>query len=374
MGESRSAAGGGEPEFVRCRLCRRPFRRVTGTHLYWKHGLETQDYRDRFPDAPFFAEENKRELALAVINAWERLGRHWTRDRVRTAVRSLQKQGRPLHAHAVKTSRSDVFGASLRLYGSWDRALSDAGIAPGSVRRRRVWRGEDLIAAIKGASRAGLFRSGAKFRGSHSGLVQAASHRWGSWRAALEAAGIDPLRPAPVRWTRREVVRRIRGRAGRGLSLLASEVHSHAPALRQAAERLFGKPWRDLIRHLGYPYEGRERWSPERIVKELGALKRSGRNVNCQAVRRHDLPLAQAAARYFGTWDKALRAAGLDPAATKLRHWSKQDLRRLFRRLRRSGGLTRNTLRQVRRPGFVQATTSIPMHWVNLDAAFRDQV
>jgi hypothetical protein len=116
------------------------------------------------------------------------------------------------------------------------------------------------------------------------------------------------------------VIRQIRERAAGGKSLLASVVHSHAPALRDAAERLFKKEWPDIIRGLGFPYEGRKRWSKEKVVRALHRLHRARPKMNCESVRRHDLALAQAAARYFKTWPRALRAAGIDPDTIRLKH------------------------------------------------------
>lgn len=365
-----SKAGREDPEVIPCRLCRRSYRRITGSHLYWKHHLETSDYRERFPNAPFFAEENKRELSQSIIRAWERVGRHWTKERVRQTIRTLQRKHHPLHSLAVKRRRADLYTAAIRLYGSWDFALTDAGVAPGSVRRKRVWTNEKLLEAMRQAARSGELRAGAFFRRRHSGMVQTAVQRWGSWRAALAAAGLPPLRPESVRWTRKVVVQMIRERAERGESLLATEMHSHAPALRSAGEFFFKKGWPDVVRALGYEYTGRKRWSSHTIVQELQRLSRSGQRMNCASVRRLDPALVQAAARRFGAWPVALRAAGIDPSKVVPRHWSREDLRRLFRSLRRSGRLNRMALRRIRRRGYVDPTTSALRYWKSLRTAF----
>lgn len=338
--------------------------------MYWKHHIETEDYRTRFPNSPFFAEDSKRDLSKSIIRVWERLGRHWTKDRVHRTIRTLNERGIPLHARDVKARHADLYTAALRLYPSWDAALREAGLSPETIRRRRVWKEGELIATMKKAAASGELRAGAQFRRSHSGMVQAAVLRWGSWSAALEVAGLQPLRPPPVRWTRPEIARRIHQRAKRGQSLLAAEVHSHAPALRNAAERLFKKAWPEVIRQLGYDYEGRERWSKPKIVKELQRLNRRGGKLNVQSVRSISLALAQAAVRHFETWAEALRAAGIDPSAIRLRHWTQEELRRLFRNLHRAGRLSRRALRSVRRSGYVKPETSALRHWNSLEAAF----
>ena len=358
-----------EREVIPCRLCRRPYRRITGSHLYWKHHIETEDYRTQFPNSPFFAEESKRDLSKAIIRVWKRLGRHWTKVRVRRTIRALNKRGLPLHAREVKEQHADLYTAALRLYPSWDLALADAGLSPQTIRRRRIWTEDELIAAIKTAAATGELRAGAYFRRNHAGMVQAAVQRWGSWSAGVAAAGLQPLRPPPVRWTRPEIVRQIHQRAKQGQSLLAADVHRHAPALRKAAERLFKKTWPEVIRELGHAYEGRERWSKPKIVKELQRLKRRGIKVNVQTVRRQSLALAQAAVRHFKTWAEALKAAGIDPDLH--RHWSRKELIDLLRKLERRGKGSRRELRQISRPGRFQATSSLLKYWRSFDAAKR---
>ena len=289
-------------DFIRCRLCLRPYKRMTPTHLYWKHRIDSQEYRDRFPNAPFECHETRHAITQSIIVNWERQGRHWTRSRVVRMIEKLRAGNDPLHARAIKERHPDLYGAALRIFSSWDEALNDAGLDPAKVRRRTLWDAKSIRKALRKAKATGLLRNGAHFRKSHSGLVQATAKRWGSWTAGQLAAGLTPPRPAPVRWTRSEVRRRIEDTIRRGESILASDVHAHAPALKDAAQRLFGKHWSEVVRHLGHPYHGRERWTPEKVVQQIAKLKRTGTSLRLAAVRRSNLALVQAAARHFGPW------------------------------------------------------------------------
>jgi hypothetical protein len=367
-----SPLGSDSDEFILCRWCRHAYKVITPTHIFWKHHRSFRVYAERFPSAPLFAPDTVKVMTRSIVANWERLGRHWTKDRVKEKIRQLRLAGHPLHALAIRMHQSKLYGAVLRIFGSWNAALRAAGIDPATVRRYSRWTTRTLIQAMRKAKKSGAFRRGASFRKRHSGLVQAATQRWGTWRAALHAAGLETLHPQSIQWTRPKVIAQIEARAAQGRSLLASEIHSHAPALRRAAEQLFQKDWPDLLRDLGYAYDGRRRWSKSKVVEELKRLQISGRKLNCEAVRRDNLALAQAAVRHFPTWAEALRAAGIDPAATKLRHWRRLELLQLFRTLRRSGNLSRRTLRDIQRPGYVQATSSIPKYWSTLDAALRD--
>ncbi len=363
---------GDSNDFILCRWCRKAYKAITPTHLFWKHHRSYQAYAERFPNAPLFAPETLRVIADEIIANWERQGRHWTKERVKETIQALQADRNPLHALAVKTRQPKLYGASVRIFGSWNGALHEADIDPLTVRRRTAWTTKSIALALQEAKKSGRLRHGAHFRRKHSGLVQATSQRWGSWRAGLIAAGLTPLRPPPVLWTLKEVRRQIQERVRRGESLLASEVHTHAPALRSAAQKLFGKHWSDIIRDLGYSYPGRHRWTREKLILGIRYLKRSGIPLQVVSVRRANLALAQAAVRWFKTWPRALQAAGIDPQANMTQHWNREDLRLLFKRLRRQGKLSRRDLRSVRRPGYVQAASSIQKYFGTLAAAFRE--
>lgn len=166
-------ARGDELDFILCRLCRHPYKAITPTHLLWKHRLDSEAYAERFPKAPFMAPQTRRNLTESIIGVWERQGRHWTEERVVRAVTSLRSRGEALHALAVKSRLPDLFGAGIRLYGSWDEVLRAAGLEPDTVRRRKIWTEEALARFLRRAKQQGLLKYGARFRRSHGDVIQA---------------------------------------------------------------------------------------------------------------------------------------------------------------------------------------------------------
>lgn len=58
-------------------------------------------------------------------------------------------------------------------------------------------------------------------------------------------------------------------------------------------------------------------WSEEEIVKAILLRQENNEPLNASAVRDSDSSLHRSAITYFGTWDKALLAAGLDPREHK---------------------------------------------------------
>lgn len=301
----------GEEESVRCRLCRRDFKAISFSHVRYRHGIDLAEYLERFPRTNISSAGTRQKLSDRVRAHLERQGRLWTKARVKDETLRLWRQRRHLNAQTVYREARDLYEAACSLFGSWDKALRAAGLRPIDVRRNRKWSPREVVRVIREVQRAGQLKYGSKLLRRRPELVQAAVKAFGSWRAALSEAGLESLAPPPTRWTRREVIARIRRRAERRESLLSKEVVRHETALWKAARRFFGEPWCDLIRRLGYLYPGHETWSREKVVRELRRRKRAAAKLGASTIRRKTPTLAYAAREQFGSWEAACRAAGI---------------------------------------------------------------
>lgn len=119
------------------------------------------------------------------------------------------------------------------------------------------------------------------------------------------------------RWTRKRLLTEIRRahRAGEGLSVTVAPIK-----WCRAAERLFGS-WRSAVEAAGLNYDELlllHRWSRQRIVEEIHELARQGTPLDRSHIRRRHSALFHSAVVWFpSSWGKALRAAGFDPAQHK---------------------------------------------------------
>ena len=122
-------------------------------------------------------------------------------------------------------------------------------------------------------------------------------------------------------WER--IVRRIRElhAAGHDLSwrVVSSEVD---PPLAFAAIRPKGfGSWRAAIAAAGLNYEEVARykcWNKERVMREIQEMHRAGKPLSVSDVEQSNAPLLWAARRRFLSWDDAVAEAGLDPAQVRL--------------------------------------------------------
>ena len=141
-------------------------------------------------------------------------------------------------------------------------------------------------------------------------------------------------------WSRDDVVREIRKLKKQGSQLNSGHVARVQPALAYAARRYIGS-WEKAIQAAGFDYSTVRRksfWSKKKIVGRIKELKAEGKPLHVSAAEKHYCGLVGAATMYFGSWRKAISAAGLDYNKIKRqKEWSKKAIVREIRRMHRQG-------------------------------------
>jgi hypothetical protein len=267
---------------------------------------------------------------------WRRHGPKWTRDRVIAAIHELRDAGAKVNHGAVAgTVLSAVAGS---LFGSWDAALRAAGLDPETTRaRRKPYTRDELVKEIR---RRDCQRQATSARlALPCAMRRAACRLFGSLQAAYHAAGVhmEKVRVRRKPWTADEIVEQIRRK------------HADDPTgsgsillpgeARRTARRIFGS-WDAALRAAGLdPNEIRQPrkvWTPEAMVKEIQRRHKAGRPVSAQEASR--MGLRYPARKLFGSWDAALRAAGLDANDIHMRPiWTAKSVLKLIQRKHAAG-------------------------------------
>ncbi len=149
-------------------------------------------------------------------------------------------------------------------------------------------------------------------------LLRAATRYFGSWRSAVEFAGLnyDDIRRYKT-WNRARILERIRELHDKGEDLSWRHVSTNVdPQLAAAATKRkhFGS-WRGAVSAAGLDYGQIRRyreWDEATIKAKLLELHEQGIDLNAKHIEEYDITLITAARRRFDSWDKALTAAGLD--------------------------------------------------------------
>lgn len=229
----------------------------------------------------------------------------WSRRRVIDELRRLDRSGQSTSwADLLQAGHGDLVAAAATYAGGLQRARAHAGVRrPARRPVVRRWNQASIVLAIKDRLRKGQTLASSK---APPRFVAAARWHFGSWKAALAAAGVDAqkvrLRRGPYR--RQEILAVLRRLAREGKPLRSSTL---AGAVNlEAVRTLFGSV-EAAIRAAGLAHartHPTQKWSRERLIEELR-----------RRAQRGDLTLTRALHRavqlYFGGAHAARKAAGI---------------------------------------------------------------
>jgi len=241
----------------------------------------------------------------------------WTSDQVLGEIRTWRDRGEPLYANHVRLKFQELLAASIRYFGSWQKAVEMAGIPYEQVRKYRKWSKEAIIQEIRELHSRGVdlsFRAMALSQ--HNSMVYAAIRPkyFGSWKTALEAAGLESEEIYRYRsWEETDILDEIRRLKAEGADLSSKSMDENSNRLIATARRRFGN-WGRALERAGINYEEvrrRKRWTRESLMEGILELKRQGIPLITPEVKRANPSLFAAACKkhFFGTWKKALKAA-----------------------------------------------------------------
>jgi len=249
-------------------------------------------------------------------------------------VLAIQERVRKAETLASSKVPPRLVAAARWHFGSWPAALAAAGVAADDVRlQRRPYPKPDILALVRR-----LARDGTPLRASTlKGVVKLDTVRklFGSVEAAIRAAGFE-YAPRPRRkWSRERVIDELRLRAKAGKLTLSR-------GIGRAVQLYFGGAHAARLA-AGIPTLLRAPWTKEALIKELRRRARRGDSGST---------LWAACKRLFGSVASARRAADV-PATQRTKGMAAWDqpalLAELRRRIRKRQPLGRGLSEGLRR-------------------------
>tara|TARA_B100000745_G_scaffold298646_1_gene247749 strand:+ start:12856 stop:13938 length:1083 start_codon:yes stop_codon:yes gene_type:complete len=216
---------------------------------------------------------------------------------------------------------------------------------------QRKWSAEIIVSAIKARHENGEPLNSNYIQKNCSPLYQAACKHLGSWKAAVEAAGIpyDSVKvKVPNRevvWTKDIIVRRIKARHENGEPLNSNHVQQNERRLYAATVKYFGS-WKAAVEAAGILYDSvytgvKPYWSKELVIAEIKKRSAQGKSISHGLVTEENNSLVHAAKRFFPgpySWRKARVAAGFSQIdEPSFKKWNKKIVIRIIRKLREKG-------------------------------------
>ncbi len=97
----------------------------------------------------------------------------------------------PLNSHYYATTYPSVYAAADRIFGSWEAAITMCGLDYEQIRKYKRWSREAVLEKIKKLHDDGETISSQAVQNNQKSLYMASLKRFGCWKKAVEAAGID---------------------------------------------------------------------------------------------------------------------------------------------------------------------------------------
>lgn len=345
-------------DYVDCKICGQDFGALP-YHLISQHQVSPEEYRCEYPEAELVCETIRAGIAQRrlrhrpVLPQWESI---WTPEYVLDRMAELHRRKFPLNFDWAKQHEKALNAQAILHFGSWDEALRRIGLEPAQIRLfRPTWRGRSpwinadkrvIVAELRRRKVAGESLSWRTILPTKAGpaLLTRARKVFGSWSAALAAAGLDPFGGAKAPWSevnKADILAEIDRRKGAGDSVRFTEVAAGKwgqPLVKRAAD-LFGS-WNAALLTAGIePEAGYSHWpmaDRTAIRSELRRRKRVGDSLRSSKVAKEKWgrALRNRAEKLFGSWNAALRSAGIEPAR-ETSPWPKADKAALVAEIRR---------------------------------------
>jgi hypothetical protein len=241
-----------------CALCGEELLVLNG-HLLAKHGLNEEQYCRKYPNETTMADKMRAAKTGALRRAphWERL---WSREYLIDYLIYKHERGEDLSPWTLYRREPAVHANAKKYFGSYRAAIEAAGIDYRKVRvidLTEKWTPAKVLERIQNLHQQKPLTSTGDIRRRDSRLYDRCHHYFGGVVPAIEAAGIAYVRLSARRsrrWTKPAILEMIQSLDADGSSLresdLAKDLNGQADSLLAAAVESFGS-WEKAIRAAG---------------------------------------------------------------------------------------------------------------------------
>jgi hypothetical protein len=178
--------------------------------------------------------------------------KRWSKEEVLRVIRDLNARRVPLNSGHIARNYPALAYAGRRYVGSWEEAVNLAGYDYSRIRRKNFWNRKRIIDRIRELHKAKAALHVSAAERQYGGLVGAATVYFGSWRQAITAAGYDYLQiKRQKEWSKPAIVKEIKRMKREGVNLSTTiPIRAKYRILHAAAIRYFGS-WAAAMKAAG---------------------------------------------------------------------------------------------------------------------------
>lgn len=184
-------------DYITCAVCGEKLSRL-GTHIGRLHGLGIAAYKKKYgEEIETFAEKQHQMRFVKNVAAYPPLIPHWepfvTKEYVLDRIHFHLSAGRSLLWRDVEAYDRQTFNGAEKRFGSWPAALKAAGLNPKSVRPQKTkWSADKILKTLQSRFANNEALSPTSLKRLKSTFVNNCDEYFGSYEAALTAAGLEP--------------------------------------------------------------------------------------------------------------------------------------------------------------------------------------
>jgi hypothetical protein len=232
----------------------------------WKNAIEMAGFN--------YAAIKKKPVSKGKKRFWP------NRDLVIQAIQNRVSERKSIKSSVVTMEDSSLYNAARKFFGKngWAEARVVAGFKPQDIRPNLKWTKQTVREEILRLHHEGVALNSSYVHKSteYTHLHWAAQNVYGSWRAAIEASGLDYEKiriKTELLWTRDLILENIRNLEQSGWRLSSKSTQKQYRRLFAAAIRMFGS-WQLAVEAAGLDYQ--QHCQEQTVRRWLSALDLKG--------------------------------------------------------------------------------------------------
>lgn len=165
---------------------------------------------------------------------------------------------------------------------------------------------------------------------THTELYRRAKHLFGSWKAAINALGLEySEHKRTLDWTPETFNEQIWNRFHSGQSIQRSDVFKEDKLLVYAGERFY-ESWTNALIQAGIlppDYERHRTLTATELISKIITLDRQNEDLSITNIKQNYEYLIYPAYKHFGGWKESLYHAGVDYYLhRRIKEWTRDDV------------------------------------------------